>query len=400
MSHEHGGIDLGPMTLPDGHSWRKLPTVGCVIGVIGLAASVGLGLGDWLQFYFSYLVAFIFFLSLALGGLFFTLVHHVTKAGWSVVVRRLAENVMGTLPFFVFLFIPIALGASDLYHHWTHAPSDDTLVAGKLAYLNLPFFYVRAAFYLLIWTFLSWWFLKQSVAQDTTGDHAITRKLQARSAPALVLFALTLTFAVFDWVMTLDPHWYSTIFGVYYFGGLMIAIFSTLALLVLGLQKAGLLRDVVTVEHFHDLGKYQFAFVVFWAYIAFSQYMLIWYANIPEETLWVRHRTEHGWEHIAGLLMVGHFLIPFFFLLPRTIKRIPRLVGYAAVWLLLMHYVDMYWLIMPVHHETLTLSLMDLTTFVTVGGFFVAALGWQFRRHSILPIKDPRLAESLAFENM
>ena len=400
MSHSNEKIDFGPTTLPADHKWRKLPVIGGAVGVIGLGVSLALGMNDWMQFYYSYLVAFMFFLSLGLGGLFFTLVHFATKAGWSVTVRRLAENVMGTLPIFVLLFIPIAIGASDIFHHWTHAPEYDTLVAHKSGYLNLPFFYARAAAYLIIWTVLSLWFLKKSVQQDQTGDHDVTRKLQARAAPGLILFALTLTFAATDWMMTLDPHWYSTIFGVYYFAGAVVAIFATLSLIALGLQRTGLMRNVVTTEHYHDLGKYQFAFVVFWAYIAFSQYMLIWYANIPEETLWIRHRTTNGWENITAVLMVGHFLIPFFFLMPRTVKRIPKLVGLAAIWLLGVHYVDMYWLIMPVNHHHLHLSVMDLTTLIAVGGFFVAALGWQFQRHALLAVKDPRLDESLAFENM
>jgi len=400
MSQPNANIDLGTTTLPADHKWRKLPVIGVAVGAVGMGASLALGMSDWMQFYYSYLVAFMFFLSLGLGGMFFTLVHFATKAGWSVVVRRLAENVMGTLPIFILLFIPIAIGVNDIFHHWTHAPADDTLVAGKAGYLNVPFFYARAVAYLAIWTFISWWFLKKSVLQDQSGDHDVTRKLQSRSAPALIFFSLTLTFAAIDWMMTLDPHWYSTIYGVYYFAGALVAIFSTLALLVLGLQRTGMMRNVVTTEHFHDLGKYQFAFVVFWAYIAFSQYMLIWYANIPEETLWIRHRTENGWENITGILMLGHFLIPFFFLMPRTVKRIPKLVGLAAVWLLAVHYVDLYWLIMPVHHHHLHVSLMDLTTFVAVGGFFLAALGWQFQRHSVLAVKDPRLSESLAFENM
>jgi len=287
-------------------------------------------------------------------------------------------------------------------YHWTHGETvaADVLLRGQEPYLNPTFFYIRAAIYFTVWSLLSWWFRSRSVAQDDNGDERMTRRLQVSSGPSILLFALTVSFAAFDWIMSLDPHWYSTIFGIYYFSGCAVAIYSLLALLSAGLDRAHLLGHMVTVEHFHDLGKMMFAFVAFWAYIAFSQYFLIWYANIPEETLWFLHRWEGSWRQISVVLGVGHFVVPFFFLMPRAVKRSRRAVVPAAVWVLAMHYLDLYWLVMPsLHHHGAHFSPLDLTTLVGVGSVFVAGMGWFMRRDALVPLRDPRLAESISFEN-
>ncbi len=403
MSHaHHRELKAEDVTIPAGHALAKLPVIGIVLAVIGGGATAALAGADLKQFYHSYLVAFLFFLSLGLGGLFFVLVQFATRSGWSVVVRRLAENLMATLPLSVFLFIPVALGAHDLFH-WTHedAVATDKLLQWKEPYLNIGFFYARAAAYLLIWTGLSLYFRARSTAQDRSGDHGITRHLQKVAPPGIALFALSLTFAAVDWIMTLDPHWYSTMFGVYYFAGSVVGMYALMSLMAVGLSKAGLLDGRVNVEHFHDLGKMLFAFTAFWTYIAFSQYFLIWYANIPEETLWFLHRWSGSWKYLTLTLGAGHFVIPFFFLLPRTIKRNTKTLSLAAVWMLTMHLLDIYWLVMPnLHKHGAHPSLLDLTCFLAVGGVFIAALGMLMRRAPLIPVKDPRLPESLSFENI
>jgi hypothetical protein len=384
--------------MPSSARW---PLAAGVVGILGWVATVVLGLGDPSRFYHSYLVAFAFTLSLALGGLFFVLLQFLTRAGWSVVVRRLSEHVMGTLGLFVLFFIPIALGVHDLYH-WSHsdAVATDALLAHKEAYLNPGGFYVRAAIFLLSWTFLGWWFRRQSMGQDASGEVAITGRLQTLSAPAMIWFGVSMTLATVDWIMSLDPHWYSTIFGVYYFAGCLVAIFAVMALLAAAMQRAGLLDGAVTTEHFHDLGKLLFAFTVFWAYIAFSQYFLIWYGNIPEETVFYLHRSEGGWLTVTGVLAWGHFGLPFLFLMSRNVKRRTGLLVAGSIWMLLMHWVDLYWLVMPTHHEHGPHpSLLDLTTLLGIGGLFLAVLGWQMRRRALIPVRDPRLADSLLFEN-
>ncbi|MCP5069315.1 MAG: hypothetical protein GY946_22350, partial [bacterium] len=304
------------ITLPD--SWRRLPMIAGIVGIVALGASFALGSGDHHQLSFSYLTGFFYWLTVALGGLFFVLMHYLARSGWSVVVRRLAEHVMGTLPLFALLFIPIALSMHDLFH-WTHAEAveHDPLLQHKAAYLNEGFFYARAVIYFIVWAILARFFWRNSARQDTEGGQAITKRMQFFSAPGMALFAVTFTFASFDWVMSLEPHWFSTIFGVYVFAGSVVAIFSLLILLTLRLQAAGALENLVTGEHFHDMGKMLFGFTVFWAYIGFSQFMLIWYGNIPEETAWYYQRLFTDIKPVTYVLLFGHCVFPFLCLLSR-----------------------------------------------------------------------------------
>jgi hypothetical protein len=212
---------------------------------------------------------------------------------------------------------------------------------------------------------------------------------------------LTHTFAAFDWLMSLEPHWYSTIFGVYSFAGSLVAGFSFLAIGAVAMRRAGLLPDAFSTEHLHDLGKLLFAFTVFWAYIGFSQFFLIWYGNLPEETLFFRVRLDGGWRAVSILLAVGHFAVPFFFLLSRSVKRNASALVAASVWMLSMHLVDVYWLVLPsIHHQPARPGVVDVAALLAVGGAFVAAFGRALRGHPLVPVGDPRLPESLAFENV
>jgi hypothetical protein len=390
--------------MPAGHPWRRLPAVGLGMAAVGLGGALALGLagGDArAQLWHSWLVGTLFVTSLALGGLFFVLVHHATQAGWSVVVRRTAENAMATLPFLGLLFAPLLFGTGELFH-WSHgdAVAADPVLAHKQPYLNLPFFVVRTVLYLAVWSGMAIWFGRLSRLQDRTGDHEITRRLRRASAPALIVFALTVTFASFDWLMSLDPHWYSTIFGVYFFSGSAVAIYAFLSLVTIAQRRSGLLVDVVTTDHLHDLGKLLFAFVSFWGYIGFSQFFLIWYGNLPEETSFFAERLHGTWRGASVLLAVGHFVVPFFFLLPRTVKRRSGALAAAAVWMLLMHLVDLYWLVMPnLHPEGLAPGLLDAAALIGSIGVFLAAFGRSLGRQSLVPLRDPRLPESLLFEN-
>jgi hypothetical protein len=395
-------LTVKDVSIPAGHKLAKLPVLGLVIAVLGGAASAVLALQDKEQFFFSYLVAFVYWLSIALGGLFFVILQHATKAGWSVVVRRVAEVLMAALPYLAVLFVPVILGMHTLYHHWIDAElvAADPVLQHKAGWLNHSAFIVRVVVYFVIWAGLGRLFFSGSVKQDETGDHSITARLTTLSYPAIALFGLSTTFASFDWIMSLDPHWYSTIFGVYFFAGCVVAAFATMILITQTLQRNKLLGDSVTVEHLHDLGKLLFAFVVFWTYMAFSQYMLMWYANIPEETVFYRERGVGGWEHVTLVLAIGHFVIPFFFLLSRMIKRNSFTLALGCLWLLAMHFVDLFWVIAPNHHEELHLSPLDVTTWLAVGGVFVFAVGRAMTRHALVPVKDPRLPESLAFENV
>lgn len=407
------------------------------VGLVLIGASWATGK----HFYHSYLVGYMGVLGLCLGGLFFTLIQHISRAGWSVVVRRLAENIAGVLPFMLLLFIPILFGFGDLFHHWAHAnhdaagnalaatdPKFDAVLAGKSAWLNSTFFFVRVAIYFAIWIGLAVFFRSQSIKQDETGDPAISLRLSRVAAPGLLLFALSITFAAFDWIMSLDPHWFSTIFGITYFAGGFMAFCAFLILLARWLGTKGYLQGAISTEHYHDLGKFLFTFMVFWTYTNFSQYMLIWYANLPEETRWFADRAEGGWGSIGTLLILGHFLIPFAFLMSRHVKRSPVGLSVGAIFLLIIHCFDMQFLILPTmghgggEHAAAGAEHAPLTGFAgfTAGfgeylhhadwadfGCFVGMLSivaglvlFNIRRTNLVPVRDPRLAESLHFQNI
>jgi hypothetical protein len=377
-----------------------------ILGVLGFSTAIvfaGRDEGNLARFYSAYLTSYAYLLSLSLGALFFVLIQHVTGAGWSVVVRRIAEAVAANTLLMAALAIPLVLGMRHLYP-WTNLEhvAHDPILQGKQPWLNVPFFVIRLAVYFIAWVGLSQWFLRRSTEQDRSGDVRLTARMQRASAPSLVVYALTMSLAAFDLLMSLDPHWYSTMFGVYYFSGGVVGFFALLPVITILLQRSGRLTNAITPEHYHDMGKLVFAFTVFWAYIAFSQFMLIWYANIPEETGWMIRRTTGGWAGVSWLLLFGHFIVPFFVLLPRFVKRRRRLLIFPAIWVLAMHWVDIYWLVMPeaqMGQTRAALRPVDLTCLIGMGGLYVGCLALWLRGRSIVPEKDPRLDESLSFEN-
>ncbi|MEC7725204.1 MAG: hypothetical protein VYD05_06810, partial [Planctomycetota bacterium] len=398
------------------------------------------GLGYYLSDHgaLSYLVGYMGVLGVCLGALFFTMIQHITRAGWSVPVRRVTENMAGTLPFMLLLFLPIVIGFDDIYHHWTHAvieegqPGYDSIVAGKSGFLNTTFFFVRVAIYFAVWIGLALYFRGQSVKQDETGDPALSLRMSKVAAPGLLLFALTLTFASFDWIMSIDPHWFSTIFGVAFFAGAVMASLAVVVLLCMWLTKKGYYQGAITKEHYHDIGKLMWAFMLFWTYTNFSQYMLIWYANLPEETVWYAHRTEHGWGAIGPILIVGHFLFPFVFLMSRNMKRHSVALPAGAVFLLVIHCIDMQYLILPSglgghggdHGGDGGAAAIDATGehahgFGAQFGEYLHTISWadygcfagllcliagftlvNVRRSNLVPLRDPRLSEGLNFHNI
>ena len=370
------------------------------LGLAGLAAGAWLSLrgeGGAQRFFFSYLVNFLFFLSLSLGALFFVVLQHLTRAGWSVVVRRLAEAVAANVGLMAALLAPIlAMGMQCLYP-WARAEA----LAAKRPYLTVWFFAARCAAYFAVWIWLARQYFKRSVEQDASGDVELTRRMERSSPVAMILFALTTTFASFDFLMSLDPHWFSAIFGVYFFSGCALGFLALLALMAALLQAGGRLQESITPEHYHDIGKLIFAFVGFWAYIAFSQYLLIWYADLPEETAWIERRQTGQWAWASWALLFGHFFIPFLVLLSRFAKRRKGLLACVAVWVLIFHWIDLAWLAMPeLSPQRAVPDPVDAALFVGVGGLFVAAGAWRLRHCSLIPERDPRLAESLAFENI
>jgi hypothetical protein len=375
-----------------------------VLAVIGIGGSLLLARGtdggmDYLLE--TYLVSFAFFLSISLGALFFVLLQHCTRAGWSVVVRRVAEAVAGNVWLMAVLALPIVLGMDHLYH-WTDAAAaaHDPLLEGKMGFLNPTFFIGRLFAYFVVWGVMATFLHRTSVAQDSSGDPDLTLRMERLSAPGMVLFALSLNFAAFDILMSLDAHWFSTIFGVYYFAASVVAFFAVMPKILYALQMRGVLKNAVTVEHYHDIGKLMFAFIVFWAYIAFSQYMLIWYGNIPEETEWFLKRQTGGWTTVSLILIFGHFLVPFLLLVSRVIKRRPLLLALTGGYVAAMCWVDIYWLVIPEFSPGVArFGLLDILCMLGINGVYSAAILLRLKRHSVVAEKDPRLEESLAFEN-
>jgi hypothetical protein len=404
MTSERDRATLPPdqITIPPGHPWNRLPLVGVVCAVLGAAACALLGPANPRQFFFSWLVSFLFFLSLALGALFFVLIQYAAQGGWGIVLRRIGETMFATIPVLAALFVPVLLGLHDLYE-WTHADvvAADALLQWKTPYLNVPFFLIRAAVYFACWSFIALLYYRRSRGQDATGDPAVSARLRRVAGPSIIVLAVTQTFAAVDWIMSLTPHWYSTIFGVYFFAGSFVGFIALLSVAAVAMRRAGLLDTVISAEHLHDVGKLLFGFTAFWAYIAFSQFFLIWYANLPEETFWYRGRLEGSWLTVSLLLMAGHFGAPFFYLMGRAVKRRGWTLAIGGAWLLAMHFVDLYWQVMPtLHPDGIRPSLLDVAAFAAVGGSVVAAVGWLLRRQALVPVRDPRLAESLAFENV
>jgi hypothetical protein len=402
MAAAHRAARLEHATIPAGHSWNRLPTIGVACAVVGAVTCAVLAPGNPKQFFFSWLVSFLFFLSLALGALFFVLIQYAAQGGWSVVLRRIGETTFAALPLMALLFVPVLLGLHDLFE-WTHeeAVAGDALLRWKTPYLNVTFFLARAAVFFGAWSLIAVFYYRVSRRQDATADPAASARLRRLAGPAIIVLAITQTFASIDWIMSLTPHWYSTIFGVYFFAGSFVGFIALLSVVATAMRRAGLLDAVISDEHLHDVGKLLFGFTAFWAYIAFSQFFLVWYANLPEETVWFKARLEGSWANISVLLMVGHFAVPFFYLMGRAVKRRGSTLAIGGVWLLAMHYVDLYWQVMPtLHPGGVRLSVLDAAAVLAVGGSFVAFTGWLLRRQALVPLGDPRLGESLAFENV
>jgi hypothetical protein len=382
---------------------------GRVAGVAAGIAAAGLGLtalgglAHPRQALASYLVAFVYWLGLALGALILLGAFHASKARWPVVLRRFLETIPQTIPLFVVLFIPIALGLRHLFL-WADpgALSGELLhlVEHKRPFLNVPFFLARAALYFAVWIGVASVLRALSVRQDATGGHELTRRQRALGAGSLPFLALTLSFAAFDWMMSLDPRFYSTIFGVYWFAGSFMGVFAILIVAAAATRgDPAQFGHHLNADHVHSLGKFLLAFTAFWAYIGFSQFMLIWIANIPEEVPWYVVRTDSPWGKVGLFLAVGHFLVPFFLLLSRDLKRDVRKLAWVASWLLLVHLVDIHWIVMPrIHPDGPSPSWMDLTAFVGVGAAALAFLIFRMRGAATVPVRDPYLEESLRYQ--
>jgi hypothetical protein len=360
------------------------------------------------QFAFSWLFAFLYFFTILIGCYFWIIVHHATDSGWGVVVRRQMENLAALLPWMVLFFVPLFFVRRDIWD-WISEKNNPVLdphLRDKLSYFELhfgslviPFFWVRAILYFTYFSFAALYFRRTSVRQDSDGDPRWSIQMRGFSFPGILLFAACTTLLAFDWFSSPDYRWASTMWGVYIFAGAAGAGMSMIILVVIGLKNAGYLR-YVNEEHYHIMGKLLFVFSIFWGYIGFSQYMLIWYANIPEETEWFLRRNIESWNALNTFLVIGRFFLPLFYLLFEYTKRNPKFLGAIALWVLAMHILDTYITIMPfLHQRGLELSILDLLALLSIGPLLAFIFLLRLGGDSLFPARDPRLLESLKLSN-
>lgn len=375
------------------------------LAVVGLALTLVGGLFDARRALQAYHVAFVYWAGIAVGALLVNMAFHAGKAKWYVVVRRILETIPLTCTLFLVLALPVLLGMSHLFP-WVDPsalePELRRLAEHRRPYLNVPFFVVRTVLYFALWIVVAHLLHRWSTRQDVERAPALTLKQRWLGAGALPFVGLALSFAAFDWQMSLDLHLFSTIFGVYYFAGSFLAAFAVLILAVNASRAEGLPGAVMNANHYHSLGKWLLAFVSFWGYIAFSQYLLMWIANLPEEVPWYVARNKTAWLPVGVFLVVFHFLVPFFLLLSRDLKRSPRALSFMAIWILVVHYVDVYWVMMPaLRHDPahgISPHWTDLTALVGVGAAAVAFGLWRLQGRPAVPVGDPYLEESLRYE--
>ncbi len=380
----------------------ELPSNGKVI----LFAMMGVGLAtllagfaiDQKRVWHAYLTNYFFFSSLAVGGLFFTAIQHATNAGWSVNIRRVSESMTAFLPVVFIGGLVLLASGSQLYMWLDHdVVANDAILKGKSAYLNLGFWAVRMVLFVGLWLFFAKKIVGHSLAQDQDGDEKWTHKMVPLSIAFLLVFALSYSLFSVDLLMSLDAHWFSTIFGVYCFAGLFQSTLAFMILMTLYCRGKGWVTGLMTTEHTHDLAKFLKGFTVFWAYIAFSQFMLIWYANLPEETIFYLHRSHGGWMEVSMALLVFKFVVPFVALMPRWAKRTPKHLIMVCLLILVMQFVDLYWLVYPNYsHEHATFPLMGVGIFIGFLGLFLFTVTGFLAKHNLVPVRDPRIHESLS----
>jgi hypothetical protein len=394
------------MTTPSdvmlGSRMDRVQRIALITGVVGAAGCIIGVLLDRDQFFRSYLYAYMFWLGMALGLLGVLMLNHVVGGKWGVVTRRLLEAGAATFPVMLLLLIPVLLGMGSLYF-WTRPDvrAHDPVIQSKSAYLNVPFFLGRQVLYWAIWLFYAWLLRRKSDEQDRTADPGLAIRMRQISAPGLVVFTLAGTFACFDLMMSIEPHWYSTIYGGMFLADAFLQAFAFIILVLFALSKYPPFSQIVTMQHFHDLGNLMFAFTILWAYLAFSQWLIIWSGNLPEEIPWYLRRVSSGFGVIAVLLIVFHFFVPFFLLLSRFIKKTPVLLASVAAGMVVIRWIDVYWIIEPGfyqeefpawHKMGFHVSWMDFAAPAAIGGLWLFLYIWRLKQRPLVPYNDARLA--------
>ncbi len=366
----------------------------------GIAGAVLCAIGFFIspfQFYRSYLWSYVFLVGVSGGSLAWLMLQYLTGGAWGVVIRRPCEAAARTLPLVALMFVPIAIGIPNLYS-WSHAKvvAADEILQNKQVYLNVPFFLIRAAAYFAGWILLSRLLNRWSAREDREGPAEVHRKMAAVSGPGLVFWGFSITFMSVDWVLSLDPHWFSTMFGMLFMAGQGLSSMAFLIALLVLLSQRRPMSEILTPRHLHDLGKLLLTMVMVWAYFSFSQFLIIWAGNLPEEIPWYLDRLRGGWQYVALALVIGHFALPFALLLSRDLKRNFKLLAAIAIFVLFMRMVDLYWLVAPGFRKgRFGLSWMDFAAPIGMGGIWLAYFLIQLGRRPLMPINDPHLAEAL-----
>ena len=371
---------------------------GMIAGGLGVVLAIaGVFLSGAERFFQAYLVAYTFWMGVVLGSLALLMVQHLSGGVWGLVLRRPFEAAVRTLPFMALLFIPIIFGMHSIYE-WSHAgiTETDAIIREKALYLNTPFFLARQAVYFVVWGTIGYLLTTWSSEHDRTGDPALLTRMERLSGGGLVVYFLTVTFAMVDWTMSVNPHWFSTIWGMLYIGGQGLSAFAFGICVLVMLSQVAPLNRVLTTHHFHDLGKFLFAFLMLWAYLSFSQFLIIWSANIPEEIPHYLNRWDNSWKYLSIFIIVGHFIVPYALLLSRDLKKNSGKLRVIAMWILLARLADYYWHVMPeLHRNGLTVTLLDVALPLALGGIFISLFVAQLGGRSLLPVNDPQLDKAL-----
>jgi hypothetical protein len=366
------------------------------VGIAGaVLCAIGLVISPF-QFYRSYLWSYLLIVGVSVGSLAWLMLQYLTGGAWGVVIRRPCEAAARTLPLVALMFLPIAIGIPNLYP-WSHAKivAADEMLQHKQVYLNVPFFLTRAAVYFAGWILLSWLFNRWSAREDREGPR-VRGKMGALAGPGLIFWGFSVTFMAVDWVLSLDPHWFSTIFGMLFMAGQGLSSMAFLIALLVLLSHRRPMSEILTPRHLHDLGKFLLALVMVWAYFSFSQFLIIWAGNLPEEIPWYMERLRGGWQYVAVALVIGHFALPFALLLSRDLKRNFKLLAAIAICVLFMRMVDLYWLVAPnFRKESFGVSWMDFAAPIGMGGIWLAYFLIQLSKRALMPINDPHLIEAL-----
>ena len=389
------------------HTYQKkdLPSgiskFGWILLIIGVVLGVVAFFADHSRAVYNYLVAYTFMISIGLGALFLVALEYVAGADWSVPFRRIVEFFAATIPLLAILVIPLLFNVGDLFH-WSHAEvvAEDKVLQGKAPYLNVPFFIIRVFVLIAIWSLFYYFFIKNSKKQDTSKEQKLTTKNIRLSAIFIPVFAFTITITSVDWLMSVTPHWFSTIFGVYFFSGTVVAALAAVTLAAVLLKENGYLHPGITNDHLYSLGALLFAFVNFWGYIAFSQFMLIWYADLPEETSWFLQKWQGSWAIFSIGLIIVQFVVPYATLLTQPSKMDPKKLKFISVWLLFAHLYDIFWLVMPATDQLSDgyyFSWIDFVFPVAIVGLVILVFSFKAKKENLMPIGDPKFQRGLDF---